>query len=515
MDSHNELLAHALSTAKAKSNNAVIQSQDLDRGVRERLVQAGYLEEVMRGWYLLTTPAGVGTTTLWFGSYWAFVSQYLKDRFGEDDYCLSPESSLELHTGQTTTPPQLQVLTRKPSNQVIKLLHGNSLVLVQDKNFPIVIEKNEGLNVMPLAHAICRLSPGYFPQKSLNIEIAFKQIGAVSELSRILLQTGSIASANRIAGVFDRLGETDKSAQIVKDMAAAGFIVTPIDPLDGEKLYLKNSPRLTSPYVGRIMAMWEKMRGDVEDIFPKVSDGLDKGSALRIMERLYEQDAYNSLSIEGYQVTEEMIARIKAGTWNPDIVKKDNEHRAAMAAKGYFNAFKTVCKSVDKVLSGADAAEVLEDDLQNWYRELFTPSVQAQLIQPSQLAGYRNGPVYIQRSKHVPLPVTAVVDTMEKLFDLLKHEKSTAVRAVLGHFIFVFIHPYMDGNGRIGRFILNLMLVSGGYHWTVIRASERARYMSSLEAASVDGNIKPFATFIAAEMNYWNEEVQRILKEKK
>lgn len=512
MNQQNEILAQALSEAKSKSKNSVIRSEDLNRGTRERLTQAGYLEEVMRGWYLLTTPSGIGTTTLWFSSYWTFIGEYLMFRFGADDYCLSAESSLELHAGQTIAPQQIQALTKKPSNQIINLLHATSLILIIDKNFP-VIERKENLNVMPLPLAICRLSPSYYVSNPLNVEIALKMIGSPSELSRILLQTGSVASANRIAGAFEKLNEPKKASQIVKDMAAAGFSVTPIDPFGNEKLFLRNTPRLASPYVGRITALWEKMRVGVLDNFPDAEMKLDKPSALKIIEHLYVQDAYHSLSIEGYQVTKEMIARIKAGKWNPDTEKKDNEQRNAMAAKGYLNAFSAVRKSSAHVLSGKDSATVLENDLQNWYRELFAPSIQAKILQPSQLAGYRNSPVYIQKSLHVPPPVAAVVDSMEALFELLKKEESPAVRAVLGHFIFVYIHPYMDGNGRIGRFILNLMLVSGGYPWTVIRMSERARYMSSLEDASVRGNVVPFTQFIVAEMKFWKKEVRNILKE--
>ncbi|WP_317503891.1 Fic family protein [Idiomarina sp. HP20-50] len=37
----------------------------------------------------------------------------------------------------------------------------------------------------------------------------------------------------------------------------------------------------------------------------------------------------------------------------------------------------------------------------------------------------------------------------------------------------VYIHPYFDGNGRIGRFIMNLMLASGGYPWTVVPVERR------------------------------------------
>jgi Fic family protein len=115
------------------------------------------------------------------------------------------------------------------------------------------------------------------------------------------------------------------------------------------------------------------------------------------------------------------------------------------------NSFVAVTKSVEKVLEGASPGEVAEEDLQGWYRELFAPLVKSGLLQASELAGYRNHQVYIAGSRHVPPSASAVLDTMETLFDLLKHEPEPGVRAVLGHFVFVTIHPYMDGNGRIGR----------------------------------------------------------------
>ncbi len=89
---------------------------------------------------------------------------------------------------------------------------------------------------------------------------------------------------------------------------------------------------------------------------------------------------------------------------------------------------------------------------------------------------------------------------MVAFFSCLKLEESAAVRAVLGHFVFVYIHPYMDGNGRIGRFLMNAMLASGGYPWTVIRVVNRARYLEALESASVGGDIVPLTQFIASEM---------------
>ena len=86
---------------------------------------------------------------------------------------------------------------------------------------------------------------------------------------------------------------------------------------------------------------------------------------------------------------------------------------------------------------------------------------------------------------------------MPVLFELIEKEEQACVRAVLGHFLFVYIHPFMDGNGRIGRFLMNVMLVSGGYPWTVIPIQKRETYMNALEKASVYQDIRPFADLIA------------------
>ena len=93
-----------------------------------------------------------------------------------------------------------------------------------------------------------------------------------------------------------------------------------------------------------------------------------------------------------------------------------------------------------------------------------------------------------------------ITDAMEALFVALAGEEHPGVRAVLGHFVFVFIHPYQDGNGRLGRFLMNAMLASGGYPWTVIRVTQRAEYMAALEEASTRGGIAAFTRFVAQEM---------------
>ena len=86
---------------------------------------------------------------------------------------------------------------------------------------------------------------------------------------------------------------------------------------------------------------------------------------------------------------------------------------------------------------------------------------------------------------------------MPALFDLLREEPDAAVRVVLGHFLVVYVHPYPDGNGRIGRFLMNLMLTAAGHPWTVVPVERRDAYMAALEDASVGQDVGPFTDFVA------------------
>ena len=110
--------------------------------------------------------------------------------------------------------------------------------------------------------------------------------------------------------------------------------------------------------------------------------------------------------------------------------------------------------------------------------------------------------MYLRTSRYVPPRWEAVRDAMQACFDLLEKETEPGVRAVLGHWLFGYIHPYPDGNGRMARFLMNVMLASGGYPWTVIRVRDRNTYLAALDRVSIDMNIKPFAVFVAERVRW-------------
>jgi hypothetical protein len=168
-----------------------------------------------------------------------------------------------------------------------------------------------------------------------------------------------------------------------------------------------------------------------------------------------------------------------------------------LAARGYWQAFQLVKADVSQIISGEDCGKTVRRTHQAWYRELFQPCIAAGLIKPSALAGYRDIPVYLRTSRYVPPRWEVVRDAMTALFDLIEKEAHPGVRAVLGHWLFGFVHPYPDGNGRIARFLMNALLASGGYPWTIICVEDRDAYLSALDRASIDLDIRPFAKFIA------------------
>lgn len=240
------------------------------------------------------------------------------------------------------------------------------------------------------------------------------------------------------------------------------------------------------------------MRPDIIGRFPEPVPLNDIEAYLSQIDDIYETDACHSLSIEGYQVNPELINQVRAGNGNPDQLEADKQHRDAMAARDYWQAFQEVRKAVQNGLEGGNAGQIADQNYGIWYRELFAPSVAVGILKPSDLAGYRSAPVYIRKSMHVPPSPEPLRDAMPVLFELLKTEQDASARIVLGHFIFVYIHPYMDGNGRTGHFLMNLMMASGGYPWTVIPVERCDEYMEALEAAGVGGNIIPFTEFIAS-----------------
>jgi len=501
MATASEKLAQSLEMLKAlqEQGHIAIHSSLLGRLHRERLLKSGFIKEVMKGWYIPARPdETAGESTAWYASFWHFCAEYLNSRF-KAAWNLSPEDSVKLHAENRTVPRQLIVRSPKAKNYITHLIHDTSLleikaVLARKEN--IVIHQ-DGLRLFALPIALVQCSESFYRQYPADARTALAMIRDASEVLNPLLEGGHSTIAGRLAGAFRNIGRRQIADEILNTMRIAGYTVREADPFNAPSHVIISS-RERSPYINRIRFMWQSMREPVIEFFPP-APGLPKDikGYMRQISDKFVLDAYNSLSIEGYRVSPALIERVRTGKWNPEEDEEDRNHRNAMAARGYWQAYQVVQKSIKDILKGIDAGRVADRDHSTWYREMFAPSITAGILKAQDLAGYRNGPVYIRHSMHVTPNHEAVRDVMPVFFELLSDETNPAVRSVLGHFIFVYIHPYFDGNGRIGRFLMNAMLASGGYPWTIVPMEKRTTYMAALEQASVEQNIEPFARFLA------------------
>jgi Fic family protein len=228
----------------------------------------------------------------------------------------------------------------------------------------------------------------------------------------------------------------------------------------------------------------------------------DHAAYLKAVEDVYTFDAYHSLSIEGYRVTPEMIERVRSGEWRPDEHDGDRERRNALAARGYYLAFERAKRVVGKILAGAHPGDTMRLAHLEWYQDLFEPFVDAGILSAKNLISYRDHFIYLKTSRYVPPQKDLLPEAMSTLLDLIAEEPAASVRAVLGHWMFGYIHPFPDGNGRTARLLMNAMLASGGHPWTVVRVEDRDEYLRTLDEASIQGDIGPFADFIAERVRW-------------
>ena len=506
MATPNEKLAESLDVLKVlqEGGRRVFRSDDLSRVHRERLVENGFLQEVIKGWLISASPsARVGDSTPWYASFWEFCARYSAERFG-DEWHLSAEESLWLHGEKTVVPERIVVCSPKGTNHLIKLLHGTSLYDLKVPGMPPAenLVMRDGLRLFSPAASLVGVGKTFFTRNPVESQVVLASLADESDLLRLLLDGGNSTKAGYLAGVFRRIGRDELADEIVRAMKRAGYDVRESDPFEAGQTF--GRPRAkAAPMVGRLEMMWPATRETIIKNFPK-APGLpeDKNAYLRNVDEIYQSDAYHSLSIEGYSVTPDLIEKVRQGGWNSDRNERDRKDRDALAARGYWRAFQVVKESVGKVLAGKNPGSLARAEHKDWYGELFQPFVTAGLLRAGDLARYRNNPVYLRTSRYAPPRWEAVRDAMPAFFDLLEKEPEPSVRAVLGHWLFGYIHPYPDGNGRMARFLMNVMLASGGYPWTIIRVRDRNAYLAALDRASIDMDIKPFTTLIGQRVRW-------------
>ncbi|MEW6329518.1 MAG: Fic family protein [Candidatus Micrarchaeota archaeon] len=211
------------------------------------------------------------------------------------------------------------------------------------------------------------------------------------------------------------------------------------------------------------------------------------------VEKRYREDlavfwTYHSTSIEGSTLTlKETDLFLSEG-----VVGANKPFEDYLDAKGHKNAVSLVFLWVDK----DPKRKIQEIDILNLHRTTMWARDWA--------GKYREVQVYIRGAAHLPPPPSHVMKMMKEFMKRLNEnpEKLPVIaHAAVSHAEFEGIHPFVDGNGRVGRLLANWILMREGYPPIIIEVRERKNYFRLIEEAQVNDNPMPLVWFFKRKLN--------------
>jgi len=209
----------------------------------------------------------------------------------------------------------------------------------------------------------------------------------------------------------------------------------------------------------------------------------DSAALKRAKKEAYFQYIYHTVGIEG-------------NTMNLAQTRSILETKLAVAGKSIMEhneilGMDSALKYINNTLVDKIGDITLQDILEMHRRVIGN-------VDPVEAGLFRRTQVYI--GNHIPPPPTHVYTMVNKFVDWLNSVPAMSLHpvrlAALAHYKLVHIHPFVDGNGRTSRLLMNLVLMQAGFPPVIIRRADRETYYSHLVTAN-EGDIRPFIRFIA------------------
>lgn len=220
---------------------------------------------------------------------------------------------------------------------------------------------------------------------------------------------------------------------------------------------------------------------------------LTQGELERLNEEFLIEYTYNSNAIEGNTLTLRETDMVLRGI---TIDKKPlKDHLEAIGHKDAFNYMVNLVK---------EKAELSEYIIRQIHSLVLADK-------PEDRGVYRKVPVKIMGAKHETANPVQIQEKMEELIKDFNADKETNIirKLALFHIKFEAIHPFIDGNGRTGRLLVNFELMKNGYPPIDIKYSDRKAYYDAFDAYHENHDLSAMENLFA---EYILERIEKYLK---
>lgn len=206
---------------------------------------------------------------------------------------------------------------------------------------------------------------------------------------------------------------------------------------------------------------------------------------------------YSSNALEGNTLTET----------ETKVILEDGLTIGGKTVKEHFEVVGH-SQAYDFMWSKAQSEQFSEDDIRRLHHLFYYR------IDEANAGNYRKVPVFISGTDFEfpkPSELSSLMDKFIHEIPELKKQYHPVHFAAIAHIRFVNIHPFIDGNGRTARLLMNLVLLQNGYPITIIPPIMRSAYISALQQTN-KGNEKPFLNFISEMVYESSKEYLRLIK---
>ncbi|NCS68181.1 MAG: hypothetical protein COW32_08390 [Candidatus Aquicultor secundus] len=484
---------------KTKSGDHVVSSSEVPgQRQREILVKEKFLYPIIKGVWILKRPED-DIEDIFLLLYWQVVKKILA-RYSH--WSLRGKSALLVLDGDHSVQKHLLVRINTKTTRKITLPLGYDISLAYDPRFDERLIKN--VEIAGLSVPVDVAERVLVDAGKLEPSAEVKSFIAGNQFNKRLIE--AVYASSPKPYIFARLIRMAKEANrlgLVADLEKIVETHTHYRVAKREKIETSTPLKaevISPPWVVRQELEIRDFEKALSEQFSPRIKSLEKKPLDKLIAQAKEHkkyDTYHSTTLEGYRITPEEVEALLSGDI-PEERKSEGdkyfeEIKNRMAILGYSEAFDFVMGRIQADFGHPVASEGL---VQDTYYHLFKPSADAKLIDYITLVSYRNMMVFIRGSSYVPPSHEKLADLMRSFVTLINEIENPVIKAILAHYLFVTIHPYIDGNGRTARLLMNYFLLSSGYSWITIRADQRTPYFNALKTANLEQDILMFGEFI-------------------